>query len=123
MVTPRCAMLLYSSRRTSITTSIATWEERQYKPHCAPLTKPVAASVMKGIAGSAIAPGPSHTNADAAETWVCSYLSLALLAGVGLYQAFGWWWAEPVGALAMPPVILWQGWETEAHENDENGND
>jgi AraC family transcriptional regulator, regulatory protein of adaptative response / DNA-3-methyladenine glycosylase II len=27
--------------------------------------------------------------ADAAETWVCSYLSLALLAGVGLYALFG----------------------------------
>jgi divalent metal cation (Fe/Co/Zn/Cd) transporter len=29
--------------------------------------------------------------ADAAETWVCSYLSLALLAGVGLYFLFHWW--------------------------------
>jgi cation diffusion facilitator family transporter len=62
--------------------------------------------------------------ADAAETWVCSYLSLALLAGVGLYAVFGWWWADPVGALAMLPVILWQGWETlgearEDHDHDE----
>ena len=62
--------------------------------------------------------------ADAAETWVCSYLSLALLAGVGLHALFGWWWADPVGALAMLPVILWQGWETlgEAREHeDEEG--
>jgi divalent metal cation (Fe/Co/Zn/Cd) transporter len=62
--------------------------------------------------------------ADAAETWVCSYLSLALLAGVGLYALFGWWWADPVGALAMLPVILWQGWETlgeaREHEHDED---
>jgi cation diffusion facilitator family transporter len=50
--------------------------------------------------------------ADAIETWVCAYLSLALLGGVGLNAAFGWWWADPVGALAMLPVILWQGWET-----------
>jgi divalent metal cation (Fe/Co/Zn/Cd) transporter len=59
--------------------------------------------------------------ADAAETWVCSYLSLALLAGVGLYALFGWWWADPVGALAMLPVILWQGWETlgEAREHED----
>jgi cation diffusion facilitator family transporter len=59
--------------------------------------------------------------ADAAETWVCSYLSLALLAGVGLYALFGCWWADPVGALAMLPVILWQGWETlgEARERDD----
>jgi divalent metal cation (Fe/Co/Zn/Cd) transporter len=59
--------------------------------------------------------------ADAAETWVCSYLSLALLAGVGLHELFGWWWADPVGALAMLPVILWQGWETlgEARERED----
>jgi divalent metal cation (Fe/Co/Zn/Cd) transporter len=59
--------------------------------------------------------------ADAAETWVCSYLSLVLLAGVGLYALFGWWWADAVGALAMLPVILWQGWETlgEAREHED----
>jgi len=58
--------------------------------------------------------------ADSVETWVCSYLSLALLAGVGLHQLFGWWWADAVGALAMVPVIVWQGWETlgEARERD-----
>jgi cation diffusion facilitator family transporter len=65
--------------------------------------------------------------ADAAETWVCSYLSLALLAGVGLHELFGWWWADPVGALAMLPVILWQGWETlgeaREHENHQDGAD
>ncbi len=65
--------------------------------------------------------GSEALQADAAETWVCSYLSLALLAGVGLYAALGWWWADPVGALAMLPVILWQGWETlgEAREEGE----
>jgi cation diffusion facilitator family transporter len=56
--------------------------------------------------------GSRALEADAVETWVCSYLSLALLAGVGLHAALGWWWADPVGALAMLPVILWQGWET-----------
>jgi cation diffusion facilitator family transporter len=50
--------------------------------------------------------------ADAKETWVCSYLSFALLLGVGLYAAFDWDWADPVGALLMLPVILWQGRET-----------
>jgi len=64
--------------------------------------------------------GSRALEADAVETWVCAYLSLALLAGVGLHAAFGWWWADPVGALAMLPVILWQGWETleEAQDDD-----
>jgi divalent metal cation (Fe/Co/Zn/Cd) transporter len=58
--------------------------------------------------------------ADSKETWVCSYLSLALLVGVGLYAIAGWWRADPVAALAMLPVILWRGWETlgEAREHD-----
>lgn len=64
--------------------------------------------------------GSRALEADAIETWVCAYLSLALLAGVGLNAAFGWWWADPLGALAMLPVIIWQGWETweEARDDD-----
>lgn len=56
--------------------------------------------------------GSKALQADAVETWVCAYLSFALLLGIGLYTAFGWWWADAAGALAMLPVILWQGWET-----------
>ena len=58
--------------------------------------------------------------ADAIETFVCVYLSFALLAGVGLNMAFGWWWSDTAGALAMLPVILWQAWQTykEARENE-----
>jgi divalent metal cation (Fe/Co/Zn/Cd) transporter len=64
--------------------------------------------------------GSKALQADAVESWVCSYLSLALLVGVGLNAALGWWWADTVAALAMLPVILWQGWETlmEAREEE-----
>jgi cation diffusion facilitator family transporter len=61
--------------------------------------------------------------ADAVETWVCAYLSLALLIGVGLHPALGWWWADPVAALAMLPVIAWQGWETLEDARDEQSQD
>jgi divalent metal cation (Fe/Co/Zn/Cd) transporter len=75
---------------------------------------------LKGRTGREM--GSRALVADSAETWVCSYLSLALLLGVGLNAAFGWWWADPVGALAMLPVILWQGWEAlgEAREGRED---
>jgi divalent metal cation (Fe/Co/Zn/Cd) transporter len=56
--------------------------------------------------------GSAALQADAVETWVCSYLSLALLVGVGANAVLGWSWADPAGALLMLPVILWQGWET-----------
>jgi cation diffusion facilitator family transporter len=62
--------------------------------------------------------GSRALQADAIETWVCSYLSLALLVGVGLYSAYGWAWADPVAALAMLPVVVWQGWETLAEARD-----
>lgn len=65
--------------------------------------------------------GSRTLKADAAETWVCSYLSVALLAGVGLYAAFGWWCADPVGALAMLPVILWQGLEAFGEAREKQG--
>jgi cation diffusion facilitator family transporter len=76
---------------------------------------------LKGRTGREM--GSRALVADSAETWVCSYLSLALLLGVGLNAAFGWWWADPLGALAMLPVILWQGWETleEAREDEGEG--
>jgi cation diffusion facilitator family transporter len=77
-----------------------------------------ALAYWKGRTGREM--GSRALHADAIETWVCSYLSLALLIGVGAYAAFGWAWADPVGALLMLPVILWQGWETleEAQEHD-----
>ena len=49
--------------------------------------------------------------ADAMETWVCSYLSLVLLAGLGLNAAFGWGWADSLAALAMLPLIIKEGRE------------
>lgn len=36
--------------------------------------------------------GSKALEADAVETWVCAYLSLALLAGIGLSFLLGWWW-------------------------------
>jgi cation diffusion facilitator family transporter len=73
---------------------------------------------LKGRTGREM--GSRALVADSVETWVCAYLSVALLAAVGLNAAFGWWWADPLGALAMLPVILWQGWETleEAREDE-----
>lgn len=77
-----------------------------------------ALAYWKGRTGREM--GSRALQADAVETWVCSYLSLALLIGVGAHAALGWAWADPVGALLMLPVILWQGWETleEAREGD-----
>ena len=39
--------------------------------------------------------------ADAACSLVCIYMSAVLLAGLVLNDLLGWWWADPVAALAM----------------------
>ncbi len=49
--------------------------------------------------------------ADARQTEFCAYLSLIALGGVGLNAALGWWWADPVAALAMVPLIVTEGLE------------
>jgi divalent metal cation (Fe/Co/Zn/Cd) transporter len=49
--------------------------------------------------------------ADATQTSLCAYLSAIALAGVGLNTAFGWWWADPVAALLMVPIIAREGVE------------
>jgi divalent metal cation (Fe/Co/Zn/Cd) transporter len=49
--------------------------------------------------------------AEAKETLACSYLSVALLLGLLLNSAFGWWWADPIAALLMLPWIVHEGIE------------
>ena len=49
--------------------------------------------------------------ADAMETYLCSYLSLTLLLGLSLNAWLGWWWADPVAALAMVGFMIREGTE------------
>lgn len=47
--------------------------------------------------------------AEAKQTLVCMYLSAILLAGLSLHALLGWWWADPVAAIAMVPLIVREG--------------
>jgi divalent metal cation (Fe/Co/Zn/Cd) transporter len=49
--------------------------------------------------------------ADAYETMACSWLSLTTLAGLLLNAAFGWWWADPLAALGIVPLVVREGLE------------
>ena len=55
--------------------------------------------------------GSKALAADAMETLICAYLSVTLLVGLGLNASLGWWWADPVAALAMLPLIVKEGME------------
>lgn len=50
-------------------------------------------------------------HADSRQTDICTYLSAILLAGLILNALFGWWWADPVAALVMIPIIAKEGVE------------
>jgi divalent metal cation (Fe/Co/Zn/Cd) transporter len=63
--------------------------------------------------------GSRALEADAFQTTACWWLSIITLGGIGLNAAFGWWWADPVAALAMVPLILHEG--REAWRGDECG--
>jgi divalent metal cation (Fe/Co/Zn/Cd) transporter len=48
---------------------------------------------------------------DSKQTLACSFLSGFLLMGLAANAAFGWWWADPVGAVAMVPWLVQEGRE------------
>jgi divalent metal cation (Fe/Co/Zn/Cd) transporter len=50
-------------------------------------------------------------HADSRQTDLCTYLSAITLAGLALNALFGWWWADPVAAILMVPIIAKEGIE------------
>jgi divalent metal cation (Fe/Co/Zn/Cd) transporter len=50
-------------------------------------------------------------HADSRQTDICAYLSAILLLGLGMNALLGWWWADPIAALIMVPIISREGIE------------
>lgn len=50
-------------------------------------------------------------HADSRQTDLCAYLSAILLVGLALNAVFGWWWADPLAALIMLPIVVREGVE------------
>jgi divalent metal cation (Fe/Co/Zn/Cd) transporter len=69
-----------------------------------PLLMRAKRRVAVGIKSAAMA-------ADAKQTEFCTYLSAILLGGLLLNALLGWWWADPVAALVMVPIIAKEGVE------------
>lgn len=54
----------------------------------------------------------SHAlQADSRQTDICAYLSAILLGGLLLNAIFNWWWADPLAAMMMVPIIAKEGVE------------
>lgn len=58
-----------------------------------------------------VALGSRALTAEATQTSLCMWLSAILLGGLLLNATLGWWWADPVAALAMVPIIAKEGVE------------
>src|SRR3990172_3127180 len=68
-----------------------------------------AFAVMKFRASKALE--SRALRADAIKTAVFTLLPVLLFLGLGLRAWLGWWWADPVAALLMVPLIVREGWE------------
>jgi divalent metal cation (Fe/Co/Zn/Cd) transporter len=68
-----------------------------------------ALGALKRRTGTAL--GSPMLLADATESLFCAYLSATVLIGLLVNAAFGWWWADPVAALAVVPLVLKEGLE------------
>lgn len=55
--------------------------------------------------------GSRALESDSRQTSLCAYLSAILLGGLALNALLGWWWADPVAALVMTPIIVNEGVE------------
>ncbi len=49
--------------------------------------------------------------ADSNQTKLCAYLSAILLGGLALNATVGWWWADPIAALAIAALAVNEGRE------------
>jgi divalent metal cation (Fe/Co/Zn/Cd) transporter len=56
--------------------------------------------------------GSAALRADAAESALCAYLALVALIGLGTNAILHLRWADPIAALVIVPLILWEGRET-----------
>jgi divalent metal cation (Fe/Co/Zn/Cd) transporter len=69
-----------------------------------PLLARAKREVASGLSSAAL-------RADARQTSLCAYLSAITLSGLVLNALLGWWWADPVAALCMVPIIAREGLE------------
>jgi divalent metal cation (Fe/Co/Zn/Cd) transporter len=75
----------------------------------------LAATVMPWLAREkrrlSTATGSAALRADAAESATCAYLAVIALAGVVINAVWHFRWADPIAALVILPLIIWEGRE------------
>lgn len=72
------------------------------------MVMPVLALRKRALAGRL---DSRSLQADSRQTWLCAFLSVALLCGLGLNALFGWWWADPVAGILIALGAVREGRE------------
>ncbi len=72
------------------------------------IVMPLLARAKRNVA---ISLGSRALRSEAQQTQLCTYLSGILLGGLVLNALFGLWWADPLAALIMVPIIGKEGVE------------
>lgn len=49
------------------------------------------------------------TSGEGVQNLLCAYLAAAVLVGLVTNTAFGWWWLDPIIALAITGLAIWEG--------------
>ena len=100
----------------TVDASLALWHREE--PRESPVGIAIAAAsvlIMPMLARAkrrvGIELGSRALTAEATQTSLCMWLSAILLGGLLLNAFVGWWWADPVAALAMVPIIAREGIE------------
>jgi divalent metal cation (Fe/Co/Zn/Cd) transporter len=55
--------------------------------------------------------GSASAVADSRQTLICTYLSGAVLIGLGLNSLFGWWWVDAIAGLVIAVFAVREGLE------------
>ncbi|HEX6986781.1 MAG TPA: cation transporter, partial [Planctomycetaceae bacterium] len=55
--------------------------------------------------------GSAALRADSVQTFACVWLSVSTLIGLSANAAFGWFWADPLSALVVVPLVVREGLE------------
>ena len=100
----------------AVDASLALWNREQPAPSMVGIALTlVSICVMLWLARAkrqtAAGLGSRALEADAFQTTACFWLSVIALTGIGLNAALGWWWADPVAALGMTPLLVREGSE------------
>jgi len=74
----------------------------------AAVVMPCLAKEKRRLSG---ATGSAALKADAAQSALCAYLSLIALVGLAINAIWHVRWADPIAALVVLPLIIWEGRE------------